>query len=88
MRYLIMLSMKLKWGLVCCRYGKAFDSLEHSFIFATLTRFDFGNDFIQWIRTLLCHGSSCVTNTDQSTGYFNFERGARQGDPNTSLFCV
>ena len=60
---------------------KAFDSLEHSFIFATLTRSGFSKDFIQWIRTLLYHGSSCVMNNGQSTGYFNLERGARQGDP-------
>ena len=60
---------------------KALDSLEHSFIFATLTRFGFGKDFIQWIRTLLCHGSSCVMNNGQSIGYFNLERWARQGDP-------
>ena len=60
---------------------KAFDSLEHNFIFATLTRFGFGEDFVQWIRTLLCHRSSCVMNNGQSTGYFNLERGARQGDP-------
>ena len=60
---------------------KAFDSLEHNFTFATLTRFGFGKDFVQWIRTLLCHGSSCVMNNGQSTGCFNLEHGARQGDP-------
>ena len=60
---------------------KAFDSLENSFIFATLTRSGFGKDFIQWIRTLLCHGSSSVMHNGQSTGHFNLERGARQGDP-------
>ena len=30
---------------------KAFDSLEHALIFATLAKFGFGKDFIQWIRT-------------------------------------
>ena len=70
---------------------KAFDSLEHSFIFATLTRFGFDKDFIQWVRTLLCDGSICVMNNGQSTGYFNLERGARQGDPLSSyifIFCL
>ena len=32
---------------------KAFDSVDHNFIFATLNKFDFGSDFIQWIKTLL-----------------------------------
>ena len=31
---------------------KAFDPLEHNFIFATLTRFGFGQEFIQWELTL------------------------------------
>ena len=52
---------------------KAFNFLEHSFIFATLARFGFGKDFIQSIRTLLCRGSGCVLNNGQSTGYFNLE---------------
>ena len=30
---------------------KAFESLEHNFIFTTLEKFGFGDDFIQWIRT-------------------------------------
>ena len=32
---------------------KAFDSVEHNFIFASLKRFGFEVEFIQWIRTLL-----------------------------------
>ena len=60
---------------------KAFDSLEHNFIFSTLTKFGFGQEFIQWVRTFLRNGSSCVMNNGVSTGYFNLERGARQGDP-------
>ena len=60
---------------------KAFDSLEHNFIFATLTGFGFGQEFIQWVRTFLRNDSSCVMNSGVSTGYFNLGRGARQGDP-------
>ena len=32
-------------------FEKAFDSTEHSFIFATLKSFGFGAQFIQWIDT-------------------------------------
>ena len=60
---------------------KAFDSLEHNFIFSTLTKFGFGQEFILWVRTFLRNGSSCVMNNRVSTGYFNLEQGARQGDP-------
>ena len=31
---------------------KAFDSLEHNFLFATLAKFSFGPDFIKWIKVL------------------------------------
>ena len=30
-------------------FEKAFDSLDHTFLFATLTEFGFGPDFIQWV---------------------------------------
>ena len=29
---------------------KAFDSVDHNFIFATLNKFGYGSDFIQWIK--------------------------------------
>ena len=39
---------------------KAFDSVGHNFIFATLNKFGFGSDFIQWIKTLFKNSQSCV----------------------------
>ena len=59
---------------------KAFDSVDHNFIYATLKKFGFGSDFIQWIKTLFKNSQSCVMNNRNSTGYFNLERGTRQGD--------
>ena len=59
---------------------KAFDSSEHNFIYDTPEKFGLGEDFIQWIRTMLCNASSCVMNKRFSTGYFNLNRGTRQGD--------
>ena len=50
---------------------KAFDSVEHNFIFASLKRFGFGVEFIEWIRTLLFNVSSCVMDNGSSTGYFS-----------------
>ena len=62
-------------------FEKAFDSIEHPFLFATLKSFGFGTDFIQWVRTFLCKAESCVMNNGHSTGHFPLERGAHQGDP-------
>ena len=60
---------------------KAFDSIEHPFLFATLKSYGFGTDFIQWVRTYLCKAENCVINNGHLTGHFAFERRARQGDP-------
>ena len=60
---------------------KAFDSVDHKFMFAALKRFGFGNDFFQWIITIFKKSQSCVMNNGTSTGYFNLERGARQSNP-------
>ena len=41
-------------------FEKAFDSIEHPFLFAALKSFGFGVDFIQWIRTFFNNAESCV----------------------------
>ena len=67
---------------------KAFDSVDHSFIFGSLKRFGFRDEFIQWIRTFLYNASSCVTNNGVSTGCFSFERGTRQGYPLSAYIFI
>ena len=41
---------------------KAFDSVDHNFIYASLKRFGFGKDFVLWIKTLFKNSQSCVMN--------------------------
>ena len=60
---------------------KTFDSLDHNFILAVLEKMGLGSDFIQWVRTLLNDQQSCVMNNGTKTGYFNLNKGTRQGDP-------
>ena len=60
---------------------KAFDSVEHNYIFSMLKKFGFGPDFLQWVKTTFCNVQSCVVNNGNSTGYLSLERGTRQGDP-------
>ena len=59
---------------------KAFDSLDHNFVLAVLEKMGLGSDSIQWARTLLSDQQSCVMNNGTTTGYFNLNRGTRQGD--------
>ena len=67
---------------------KAFDSVDHTFLFSTLEKFGFGFDFIKWIKTLPFKTQSCVMNNGYSTGYFDLERGTRQGDPLSAYLFI
>ena len=58
-------------------FEKAFGSIKHTFIFATLQSFGFGPDFIQWVKTFLYKAESCKMNNGSSTGYFYLEIGTR-----------
>ena len=69
-------------------FEKAFDSIEHPFIFATLKSFGFGPQFTKWVRTFLNNVESCVMNNGHSTGYFPLERGTRQGDPLSAFLFI
>ena len=57
-------------------FEKTFDSIEHTFIFATLKSFGFRDQFIQWIRTIFNSTESCIINNCHSTGFshWNEER--------------
>lgn len=41
-------------------FYKAFDSIEHGFIFKTLVKFGFGAMFTKAIKTLYAHGNSSI----------------------------
>ena len=69
-------------------FEKAFESIEHTFLFAFLKSFGFGLQFIQQVRTLLNNAESCVVNNGHSTGYFPSERGTRQGDPLSAYLFI
>ena len=72
--------MNLPGILITVDLEKAFDSLEWSYLFKVLKTFDFGQSFINWIKTCYKNSESCVMNKGTSTGYFKLFRGVRQGD--------
>ena len=60
---------------------KAFDRVDHHFLFQTLTKFGFGPNFIQWIKTLYTDTTSSVKVNGWFTAFFHLQRGLRQGCP-------
>ena len=67
---------------------KAFDSVDHNFLFATLKRYGFGTDVVNFIKTLLFDAQSYVINNGYTTDYFKLERGTRQGDPLSAYLFI
>ena len=63
--------------LVAADFQKAFDSVDHEFLFKVLELFGFGDSFLNWVKILYTDTSSCVMNGGRSTGYFNINRGVR-----------
>ena len=41
-------------------FQKAFDSVEWEFLIESLKRFNFGRDFLQWVKTFYNNIQSCV----------------------------
>ena len=62
---------KIEAILFSADFEKAFDSIDHSFLFSALKYFGFGDEFIQWVQTLLNNAESCVINNGHLTGYFS-----------------
>ena len=60
---------------------KAFDSVNHNFLFLALKEFNFGDKFIEWIKTLYSERKSYVLNNGFLTNRISMQRGIFQGCP-------
>lgn len=68
--------------------NKAFDRVEHDFMFRALERFGFGNKIIRWIKLLYRNAKSRVKCNGVLTDSFTLERSVRQGCPLSALLYV
>uniref|UniRef100_A0A3B3IL18 Reverse transcriptase domain-containing protein n=1 Tax=Oryzias latipes TaxID=8090 RepID=A0A3B3IL18_ORYLA len=70
-------------------FSKAFDRVEHGFLWRVLDLFGFGELFISRIRALYTTASSRVLCNGHSTGVFSITRSIRQGCPlSAMLFSI
>ena len=79
---------KLPGYIVLVDFEKAFDSIEWTFLFKCLKTYNFGSNFIKWIKILYNNIQSCVGNNGHYSGYFRLTRGIRQGCPISALLFI
>ena len=64
---------------------KAFDRVNWNFLDRVLQKMNFGPEFGQWIRVIYSEISSASLHSGFVTSFFEISRGARHGDPLSSL---
>ncbi|CAJ1073570.1 hypothetical protein H4Q32_018840 [Xyrichtys novacula] len=62
-------------------FYKAFDTVNHQFMFKVIRCFGFGNRFLRAVQTLYKGSNSSIKITNGTTPRFNIGRGIRQGCP-------
>ena len=74
--------------MVFIDFEKAFDSVSWNFLYKTLTFFNFGQTFCNYIKLLYSNPRCCVMNNGHSSQFFNITRGIRQGCPVSALLFL
>ena len=68
---------------------KAFDRVNHDFLFKTMHSFGFGKNFIEWIRIIYSNASSVLNINGFFSDRILLKRGVRQGCPlSASLYVL
>ena len=78
----------LEAALIFLDQEKAFDRVEHDFLFKTMAAFGFGSNFIDWIRVVYANASTKVKVNGHYTNPIFLKRGLRQGCPLSPLLYV
>ena len=75
-------------ALICIDYEKAFDSVEHNFITLVLQKFNFDQQFIEWINIFYNQPMFRVKNNGWISQSYEMKRGVRQGCPLSALLFI
>ena len=74
--------------LLMLDFEKAFDTVEWPFLFKVLEKFNFGNQFIKWIKILYKNPYTTIKNNGWLSDKFPLKRGIRQGCPVSALLFI
>ena len=75
-------------SIVLLDIEKAFDSVEHDYLFEVLKAFNLGSNFVQWIKTFYCNRRSYISNNGFLSNRICMERGIFQGCPISPLLFL
>ena len=67
---------------------KAFDRVNHEFLFKTMQSFGIGPNFINWIKTIYSNATSILNINGFFSSKIPLKRGVRQGCPLSALLYV
>ena len=76
-------------ALIFLDQEKAFDRVEHEFLYRTMAAFGFGDSFMDWIRIIYSNASTKIKVNGFLTNPISLKRGLRQGCPlSPSLYIL
>jgi len=81
-------SHKLPGCLISLDYAKAYDSLEWNFMLEALKKFNFGDNFIKWVKILYLKPVMVFKNNGWLSSPVYPSRGIRQGCPVSCLLFI
>ena len=69
-------------------FKKVFDTLEWIFMFTALKRYNFGDNFMKWVKILYNSLLACIKNNGWISETFELQRVVRQGCPLSALLFI
>ena len=79
---------KTKGFLISLDQEKAFDRVNHQFLYRVMEKMNFGNIFIDWIKTIYFHNESFIMLNGHMSLPVIIKRGVRQGCPISALLYL
>ena len=67
---------------------KAFDRVNHTFLFKTMEAFGIGQNFINWVKMIYSNATTILNINGYFSEKISLERGVRQGCPLSSMLYV
>ena len=75
-------------ALIFLDQEKAFDRVDHDFLWQTLTTFGLGGNFLKWVKTLYKNAQTMVKINGYTKKPIKLTRGVRQGCPLSALLYI